>query len=368
MQQKIFSEDKIKYYVAMAQLATVSPLFKAKLFEYFDFDIVKAFTCEKTDLSDFNEKYPNVPVSRNFFNLRKTVNIDEAFEYALSSKYKILTYEDENYPKLLKEIEDFPLMLFYKGDLKNVNFDKTLAVVGSRRASTGAKEALSNIISSMANSNVTIVSGLAYGIDATAHRAAIKSGLKTIGVVGAGLNFCYPDSNKDLYKKIEEGYGVVFSEFPPKMPPLPQNFPQRNRIVTGLSFGTLVAEAAIKSGAMISANLTLEQNRELMCMPGLISNPNCEGIYHLLKNGAGLVTCANDVFEHLNWDIKEGKTEIELSKDEKNIYDTIALEPKSFDIISNEVQMDTAFLMVCLTQMELKGLIKQINSKYYISD
>lgn len=368
MQQKIFNENKIKYYAAFAALNSISPLFKAKLFEYFDYDIQAAFTCQKNALSNFNDINPNVRVSKSFFEKRQNIDPDASLDEAYKKGYKILTYEDEKYPELLKQIPDFPLALYYKGNIDAIDFSRTIAFVGSRKASQNAKESLGQIISQMKNTNAVIVSGLAYGIDAQAHISALKNNLKTIGVIGSGLDFTYPSSNKDLYRQIEEGAGVIFSEFSPSTPPMAHNFPQRNRIVTGLCNATLVAEAAMKSGAMISANLTLEQNRELMCMPGLISNPNCEGIYHLLKNGASLVTCANDIFECLNWDFEQNDNKIELNGLEKNIFDTIKTEPLNFDLLSTKLSANTSELMVCLTQMELKGLIKQINTRYYISN
>lgn len=366
MQQKIFNEDKTKYYAASACLTGVSSYFKAKLFEYFEYDIERFFKCKKSELSDFCTFNPDVRISKSFFSKKEKIEPERELHEALKKGYKILPYED--FPELLKEIPDFPLALYYKGELSNVNFSRTLAVVGSRKASENAKESLGAIISGMQGSNITIVSGLAYGIDAKAHQSAIKNGLKTIGVIGSGLDFEYPSSNKNLYREIIEDAGVVFSEFAPSMPPVAHNFPLRNRIVTGLSYATLVAEAALKSGAMISANLTLEQNRELMCMPGLISNPNCEGIYHLLKNGASLITCAKDIFECLSWDFDESIKNIELAGLEKNIFDTISIEPENFDKLYSKLNVTAGELMVCLTQMELKGLIKQSNTKYYISN
>ena len=368
MQQRIFNEDKNKYYAASAALPGISLYFKAKLFEFFDYDIEAFWKCDSPDLKEFSLKNPDVCVSRTFLSAKSKINPELEYKNALEKGYKILGYEDENYPELLKQIPDFPLMLYYKGSFEGINLKRTLAIVGSRKASENAKESLAKIISQMQNTDVTIVSGLAYGIDAKAHESAIKNGLKTIGVIGSGLDFEYPSSNKNLYRRIEEGSGVVISEFAPSIAPVARNFPQRNRIVTGLCSGTLVAEAALKSGAMISANLTLEQNRELMCMPGLISNPNCEGIYHLIKNGASIVTCANDIFECLNWALEQNDKKIKLEGVEKNIFDTIQIEPLGFDSLCSKLNIPSNELMVCLTGMELKGLIKQIDTKYYISN
>lgn len=368
MQQRLISQDKNKYYAAAIALLGVSNYFKAKLFEFFDYDIQSFWECKKAQLQEFSLDNPDVSIPKSFLSKKEKINPDFEYESAIKKGYNILTFEDENYPKLLKQIPDYPLAMYYKGSFERINLNRTLAIVGSRKASENAKESLAKIISQMQNTDVTIVSGLAYGIDATAHACAIKNNLKTIGVIGSGLDFEYPSSNKNLYKQIEEGSGVILSEFAPSIAPMAQNFPQRNRIVTGMSYGTLVAEAALKSGAMISANLTLEQARELMCMPGLISNPNCEGIYYLIKNGASIVTCANDIYDCLNWTLEQNDKKIKLEGVEKNVFDTIQIEPLSFDALCSKLNIPSNELMVCLTGMELKGLIKQINAKYYVSN
>ena len=158
------------------------------------------------------------------------------------------------------------------------------------------------------------------------------------------------------------------SEYPLKTKPMPSNFPQRNRIVVGMSKGTLVAEARLKSGAMISARLTLDYNRELMCIPGNILNPNTEGIYHLIKNGASITTGAQDILNALNWEIKaqDEKTSCDsLNDNQKEIYDILSLEAKTFDEIMQKTNIDIASVMVILTELEIQGLIKQANNKYY---
>ena len=368
MQKRLINENKYMFYAAAIALGDVSTFFKAKLFEFFDFDIQSFWQCKKTDLAEFSFKNPDITVPRTFLSKKEKISPDFEYENAVRKGYKILTFEDENYPKLLKQIPDYPLALYYKGNFDGINLNRTFAVVGSRKASENAKESLAKIISQMKNTDVVIVSGLAYGIDTAAHICAIKNGLKTIGVIGSGLDFEYPSVNKGLYRQIEDGNGVVISEFAPPVAPIARNFPQRNRIITGMCFATLVAEAALKSGAMISANLTLEQGRELMCMPGLISNPNCEGIYHLIKNGASIVTCANDIYECLNWTLEQNNKKNKLKGVEKNVFDTIQIEPLSFDSLCSKLDIQSGELMVCLTGMELKGLIKQINAKYYISN
>lgn len=366
---EISREEKEKYYVGFNCL-DIKPIFKSKLFEYFNYDIKKTFNCSKEDLLKFSE-YFEISIPRDFLKKRDSLNLDEIYEQNFNNTgIKLLIFEDEKYPRLLKEIPDFPLSLFYKGNLENINDNFNLAVVGSRSATQNAKIALENIIQGFYNTDITIVSGLAYGVDATAHKSAVDNNLKTIGVIGTGLDIIYPSANKFLYEKIIDGAGVIFSEYPVKIQALPRNFPQRNRIVVGMSKGTLVAEAQLKSGAMISANLALDYNRELMCIPGNITNPNTQGIYHLIKNGAGIITSADDILSQMNWEIKKeenNKNISNLSEQQKKILEIIACEEKGFDEIINITQADVGELMVSLTELELQGLIKQSNNKYYKS-
>ena len=359
-------EDKIKYYVAFSYLF-VRPLFKSKLFEYFDYDIKKAFYVSKNDLKQIASIY-NINVPRDFIQKRDEINVEECYEKAfLDNDVKILTYEDEKYPCLLKEIPDFPLSLYYKGDIDKIDYDYNIAIVGSRLASESAKLSLRSILSKLKNTNIVVVSGLAYGIDTEAHKSALDNNIKTVAVVGSGLDIVYPAQNKKLFKDILDNDGVVFSEYPLKIRPLAQNFPQRNRIVVGMCKGTLVAEAKLKSGAMISANLTLDYNRELMCIPGNILNPNTSGIYYLIKNGAGIIADSSDLLNQMGWDIiiEESNKKITLNKIQQRIVDVLSLDAKTFDELASVLDEDISDIMITLTELELKGLIKQSNNKYY---
>lgn len=361
------NKNDIKYYAAFSFL-NVRPLFKARLFEFFDYDIKRAFLANENNLKQVCDYY-QMSFPKDFLSKIAKLDPDECFNKAFKDKnVKILTFNDEKYPPLLKQIPDFPLSLYYKGNLDIINYKYPIAIVGSRLASMRAKCALSNIIKNLENSEIVVVSGLASGIDAQAHISAINNNLKTIAVIGSGLDYMYPSQNKKLYKEIEEKSGVIFSEYPLGTRPLAYNFPQRNRIVVGISKGTLVAEARVKSGAMISANLTLDYNRELMCMPGDILNPNTSGIYELIKNGAGIITSHKDLLNQLGWDIITNRQEVfneYLTDIQKNISDIISIEPKTFDEIAQKANLETSKIMVTLTELELKGLIKQQGNKYY---
>ncbi|MBR2430835.1 DNA-processing protein DprA [bacterium] len=289
-------------------------------------------------------------------------------EFVQKKGINILTYDNDNYPFMLRQIANPPMTLFYKGNLFSCNLEKTIAFVGSRRASFAGKEAIKSIISDLRGTDLTVVSGLAAGIDAVSHETAIANNLKTIGVIASGFDFIYPSSSKYLYEKIESGFGAVVTEYYPTFEPIKFRFPQRNRIVTGLSYGTVVGEAAMKSGALISANLTLEQGRELMCVPGPINNINTEGIYKLLKDGATMVTKGDDILNALSWEIKRQvlpTIKKDLGEAEQKIFDILEVEPKGFDEIQILTELDTDVLLIRLTEMELSGLIEQVEGDRY---
>ena len=357
---------KSKYWIAFSSMEQIDSRFIQRLYNYFG-DIELAFNATLSDLSQIDGL--NIKKAETFIDLRNKINPDKVLEQVTQRNIKYLTFEDEKYPQMLKNIENPPMVLYYKGNLDDCNLEKTLAVVGSRKASYHAKEELNKIISQLSGTDICIVSGLAAGIDSQAHLSALDNNIKTIGVIASGLDFYYPTSNKHLYERIENGNGAVISEYFPTFEPLKFRFPQRNRIVSGLSYGTLVAEASLKSGALITANLTLEQGRELMCMPGLISNPNTEGIYKLLKNGATLVTSAEDILNALNWEIKQTKVaQLELPQltdSEIKIFEALEIEEKGVDELLVLTKLSVEDLLTDLTTMELKGIIKQVSGDRY---
>ena len=356
-----------RYWIAFSSIESIDSAFIMRLYNYFG-DIEAAYNANEREFENIDGL--SVKKAQNFVEARKNLDIEKVFNEVEKRSIGFLTFEDENYPQMLKEIYNPPAVLYYKGDLNRINFDKTLAVVGSRKSSTYAKDALKLILSGLRNTDITIVSGLAAGIDTAAHNLAIEFGLKTVGVIASGFDYTYPASNKKLYEDLEREHGVIFSEYYPTFEPLKYRFPQRNRIVSGLSYGTLVAEASLKSGALITANLTLEQGRELMCIPGMITNPNTLGIYKLLKNGATLVTEANDILNTLDWEVQKQqnldlKSTLELSEDETKVLSHLEVEEKNFDELQTLTNMDVETLLTNLTLLELKGIIKKIDGDRY---
>ena len=356
---------KTKFWTAFASIEQLDSSFIQQLYNYFG-DIELAWNAKLSDLKQIEGL--SIRKTENYLEKKKNVIPEQTLDFILNKKTQILTYDNPDYPYMLRQISNPPMTLFYKGDLFACNLEKTIAFVGSRRASFAGKEGVSSIISDLRGTDLTVVSGLAAGIDATAHRSAIENGLKTIGVIASGFDYTYPSSSADLYKQIEDGAGAVISEYYPTFEPIKFRFPQRNRIVTGLSYGTVVGEAAMKSGALISANLTLEQGRELMCIPGAINNTNTEGIYKLLKDGATMVTKGEDILNALNWQIepiKKDVTKLNLKESEQVIFDIIGIEPKGFDEIQILTGLSTEELLMRLTEMELNGLIEQVEGDRY---
>ena len=357
---------KTKFWTAFASIEQLDSTFIQRLYNYFG-DIETAWNATLSDLKQIEGL--SIRKTENYFEKKKGVEPEKTFDFVQNKGINILTYDDDRYPFMLRQISNPPMTLFYKGALFSCNFDRTLAFVGSRRASFAGKDAVKSIISDLANTDITIVSGLAAGIDAVSHDSAIINNLKTIGVIASGFDFVDPSSSRYLYEKIENGAGAIVTEYYPTFEPIKFRFPQRNRIVTGLSYGTVVGEAAIKSGALISANLTLEQGRELMCIPGAINNINTEGIYKLLKDGATMVTKGDDVLNSLGWIIERAplKNIDSQALDEvtKLIFDIIGVEPKGFDEIQIYTGLSTEELLIRLTEMELSGLIEQVEGDRY---
>lgn len=361
--------DDLKYWLAFSKVEFAGSKFIERLWNHFD-SMKEAWFASSYDLLEIESlKLEKV---NKFIEARKNVNPDQILEEIKEKDINVLTLEDNNYPALLKQIYDPPAVLFIKGDIESCNLDKTLAIVGSRKASHYITEILGKIINEMKGSDTTIVSGMALGVDTCAHNAAIKNNLKTIAVLGAGFEWIYPKENKKLFAQIADGNGALISEYYPAEPPEIWKFPKRNRIISGLSQGTLIAEAGLKSGALITARLCLEHNRELMCIPGLVTNPNTEGTHKLLQDGAGLVTNIKDIFDALNWSIEsntsknENNFQIELLDNEKKIYEILSLEPVQFDEILNQSKLNAQELMVALTSLELNSIVKQMPGQKYI--
>lgn len=286
--------------------------------------------------------------------------------------------KSKRYPKRLKEIKDAPEELYYKGNFSDEVFDKCLAVVGSRKMTKYGKKICTKLVSEVAARGITIVSGFMYGMDATAHRAAVKVGGKTIAVMPCGIEKIHPNYQEDLYKEIIKKDGLILSEMPGKKGPAKWTYPKRNRIVAGLSQATLVVQAAKNSGSLITANFAKDFNRKLFAVPGPLTSKVSIGTANLIKNEADIVTCAKDILDFfapkqadINFD-KESKKRPNryknLSKKEKQVVEKLEIEPLEVDDIAKKLNLPANKTGTILSKMQLKGIIEKEGNRYYLSD
>lgn len=302
--------------------------------------------------------------------VKKNLSIEACFAAFSQENINVVTLDDEEYPSLLNQISDPPFILYYQGRFPKES-DILLGVVGARKASPYGIQSTHVLVKDLAAKGVGIVSGLAYGIDAAAHEATLAANGYTIGVLAGGIDRAsiYPRVHKNLAERIVANGGCILSEYPPHTQPLKRNFPLRNRIIAGLSKGILVIEAALGSGALITATCALEQNREVCAIPGSIFHPLSAGTNHLIKSGAHVVTDASDVFAALGYAIENpehGAVDLShLNEYEKKLYSVIEQEPMHIDELISRSQLDTALVMSTLLMLEMKNLIRSHDRMQY---
>ncbi len=288
------------------------------------------------------------------------------------SNFEIEVLEEENIPQILLEIPDAPKKLYFQGKLPSSN-TKILCVVGSRKYTQYGKDVCEKLISGLRGYDITVVSGLALGIDSIAHKTAIEAGLKTIAIPGSGLHesVLYPSTNKQLALKILETGGALVSEFEPKFRATPYSFPQRNRIMAGISHAVLVIEAEIKSGTLITSKFATEYNRDVLTVPGSIFSKNSEGPNMLIRLGATPVRNSEDILEALGFKINETPQNLELKyadcSPEELLVVKILNEPLTKDDLIRKMSMPTSKASAVLSIMEIKGVIKESLGKIYLA-
>lgn len=291
--------------------------------------------------------------------------IDADLRWQEADNHFLLTWCDPEYPPLLKEIHDPPIALYAIGQLSCLQ-QPTVAIVGTRNPSPTGSETARQFAFELAANGITIVSGLALGIDAQAHSGSMDAGGKTIAVMGTGIDCIYPRQHVKLAARVCQN-GLLMSEFPLQCPPNAGHFPRRNRIISGLSSITLVVEAAIRSGSLITARLALEQNRDVLAIPGSIHNPKSRGCHHLLQQGAKLVTSTQDVLDELKLDyeyVAAQKTQMALADENKNLVKCIGFEMATVDQIMLRSGLTIEKVVCELAELELQGLVKAMPGGY----
>lgn len=291
---------------------------------------------------------------------------------------RLVDSDSDYYPSLLREVRRAPPMLYVWGDPKLLNSSQ-IAIVGSRSPTPGGRQNAIDFAVNLSQAGFTITSGLALGVDVAAHQGALQTEGRTLAILGTGIDQIYPARHVGIAEQIVASGGAVVSEFPLGTGAHPSNFPQRNRIISGLSCGVLVVEAAVKSGSLITARYALQQNREVFAIPGSIQNPLARGCHALIKDGAKLVESADDIIEELQGILAFKQTELLASQvqeqvsreladtdspNESLIIERLGFDPVPFDTLAERTQLPAGELMACLMTMELKGLIANLGHGY----
>lgn len=352
-----FGVRRIKILLDRTGVDDASELFKLKMPDLLRFD-------------GFGKK-----VAKNFVQFDNWAKVDSILERTYKTGAELIAIDDENYPPLLRHIFDPPILLWVKGNKETLLSDG-MAVVGTRRPSKYGLKQAKEWSEKLTGAGLCVNSGLAYGIDAASHRAALDSGGKTIAVLGSGIDVLYPAKNSKLASDIIEKGGVVMTEFEPGAAPDAVNFPERNRIVSGMSHGTLVIESAVKGGSMITARSSLDQNREVFVIPHPLDSMSGQGCNYLIRTGQGkLVQSIQDVLEEISVHTESGSQDVENTKmkwenmelddTSKEICKLLTDNELHIDELSEKTEKPTYALLPVLLDLEMQGALKQKAGKYF---
>lgn len=354
----------IPYWIAWSRLVNVGPKRTLQLARSFPTmeDAWRASLAELMSAGIEQQLASELVIQRN------DINPQKEFSKCITMGIDVITFFDDQYPQLLKEIPQPPAQLFVRGTLKPHQFP--LGVVGTRKISPYGTQIMEKIVRPLATAGVTIISGLALGVDGRGHEIALEENSYTIAVLGCGIDdqSIYPSPHRFLAKKIIESGGAMISEFPPGTLPLPHHFPMRNRIISGLSKGTLVIEAAEKSGSLITARAALDQNRNVYAIPGSILNQASGGTNALIKIGAKCVTELNDILEDFEL-IQTALPTLSATTDDPTellLLSLLGTEPLHIDDILTTIQIPAPTAMSHLTILETMGMVKQVGFMKYV--
>lgn len=361
--------EQTKYWVAIGQVRRMGTTRFKKLEAHFG-DLSSAWSAGPGELRAAGLEGKT---AASLAEARTRISPDSEMERLQKAGVRALTWHHPDYPPRLRQIDDPPPVLYVKGNLLPED-ERAVAVVGTRSPTTYGREAAAALSGDLAASGISIISGLALGVDTVAHRASLSHGGRTIAVVANGLDITYPRDNAGLSRQIEE-QGAVVSEYPLGTRPDPRGFPRRNRLISGMSLGTLVVEAGEKSGARWTVYHALEQNREVFCVPGSIFSPASRLTNRLIQDGAKLVSGYTDILEELNLSVVSRQIEMRLAEDlppspdadgEAGLLRCLNHEPMHIDDIQREASLPVALVGSLLTMLELKGLVKQVGGMHYV--
>jgi DNA processing protein len=352
------------YWVGFSKVPGIGPARLRALLDYYG-DVALAWQADPGELRAIGLDKRSV---ENLVKVRNQLDLEAELEKLNKFQIAVFTWDSPDYPTLLKNIADSPPILYVRGTLTPQD-EWALAVVGTRQASSYGKECTRFLVSGLAKNGITVISGLAYGIDTEAHQTAINMGGRTLAVLGCGVDIIYPTENKKLGQAIIE-HGALVSEYPLGTNPESGNFPRRNRIISGLSLGVLFVEGTIQSGARITADYALEQGREVFAVPGSILRKSGSGPNYLIQNGAKLVVEVNDILEELNLTMvsqhAEARAIIPENEIEATLLKQLSTDPIHVDDLGQASGLTAPEIASVLTLMELKGMVRQVGGMNYV--
>ncbi len=358
--------DDVRYWVGFSRAPGIGPVRLRALLDHFSGDVCAAWHASPATLRALGCDQRTI---ERFLSLRDRLDLDAEWKRIAAAGVHVLTWQSKDYPSLLKSITNPPPVLYVRGALLPQD-EWALGVVGTRQASIYGREVTRTLVSGLVAAGVTVVSGLAYGIDTMAHRAALDAGGRTIAVLGSGVDIIYPYENRALAEQVVRS-GALISEYPLGTKPEARNFPPRNRVISGLSLGVLVVEGSVRSGAMITAAYALEQGREVFAVPGSILSRNSGGPSWLIQKGAKLVASVDDILEELNLGMAaqqmEARQVLPDNPTEAHLLQFLSSEPMHVDELGRAAGLPIQEVTSALTMMELKGMVRQVGSMSYVA-
>ena len=350
--------------IALSQVTHIGPVRLGRLRDHFD-SLDRAWLAPEQEL----RRVLDERACRAVLTARARIAPDEVLQEISKYGVDVVTVLEDAYPRILREIPGPPPVIYYRGSLPEKD-EPTVAIVGTRRATSYGREATARIGSELAAAGITIVSGLAKGIDGCAHRAALDAGGRTIAVLASGVDIIYPPEHRQLADRIVES-GALVSDYPPGTRPDAPNFPARNRLISGLALATIVVEAPSRSGALITVGFAADQGRDVYAVPGSILSPASEGTNRLLRQGATPLTAAAELLDDLKLTPAESpepeQVAFPMTDEERSIYALVTAEPQHIDELAYSAGLTISSASALMTMLELKGLVANAGAQHFVA-
>lgn len=357
--------DPRKYWIGFNFVKGIGPVRFQKLLDFFG----KPEIAWQAPPGALHKAGLGEKIVENFLHTRSTISLDQIWEQIQEQGITVITWEDDGYPHRLKEIDQPPPVLYVKGEL-SPDDEWSVAIVGTRNVTSYGRQVTAEIASLLSGSGVTIISGMARGVDAIAHQVALNTGGRTIAVFGAGVDRIYPPEHRGLADRIIER-GALISDYAPGTPPEASNFPARNRIISGLALAVVVTEAGQRSGALITASFAADQGREVFAVPGSIKSPQSRGTNRLIQDGASLVQDPKDILDVLSLTMvtqhRAARVVLPADAVEAQLFQTLGHEPMHIDEIGAKTELPIDKVSATLALMELKGMVRQVGGMNYVA-